>query len=92
MMRNLQPGRSENASNRPACGTPPGRGPESRLHAAAAICSPTWTAAPSAVAARYAADECDGSGVIERAVAAYQVRFEDLSRVEAVMVLCESKQ
>ena len=57
MMRNLQPGFSENAPKRPGCGTSPNTGSESRFHPAAANCSPTWTAAPSAVAARYAADD-----------------------------------
>jgi hypothetical protein len=57
MMRNLKPGFSENAPKRPGCDTSPNTGPESRFHPAAAICSPTWTAAPSAVAARSATDD-----------------------------------
>jgi len=61
MMRNLQPCLSENAPNRPGCGTSPNTGSESRFHPAAAICSPTWAAAPSAVAARYAANEYVGA-------------------------------
>ena len=59
MMRNLKPGFSENAPKRPGCGTSPNTGSESRFHPAAAICSPTWTAAPSAVAARYARQMTD---------------------------------
>jgi hypothetical protein len=43
MMRNLQPGFSDNAPNRPGCGTSPNTGPESRFHPAPAICSPTWS-------------------------------------------------
>jgi hypothetical protein len=57
MMRNLQPGLSENAPNRPGCGASPNTGPESRFRPATAICSPTSAAAPSAVAARSAAIE-----------------------------------
>jgi len=40
MMRNLQPGFSENAPKRPGCGTSPNTGPESRFHPAAAIVRP----------------------------------------------------
>jgi hypothetical protein len=36
MMRNLQPGFSENAPRRPGCGTSPNTGSESRFHPAAA--------------------------------------------------------
>ena len=35
MMRNLQPDLSENAPNRPGCGTSPNTGSESRFHPAA---------------------------------------------------------
>ena len=55
MMRNLQPGLSEDAPNRPGSSTFLNTGPESRLYPSAAICSPTRAAAPSAVSARYPA-------------------------------------
>jgi hypothetical protein len=56
VMRNLQPEPSVRMCRTVRAAVPsPDAGPESRFRPAAAICSPTWAAAPSVVVTRYAA-------------------------------------